>query len=116
MPAGGSKLVETGFTNRKETVMGLWWEWSTYNLPSGKTIDDVKNLVATNPYYGLPSLGYTGIAVAADVHGVKGGVIVAVTYLPMTGSNHWQVVSCNGDKTDLDQVVGQLGILHTDYF
>jgi hypothetical protein len=39
--------------------MGLWWEWSTYTLPSGKTIDDVKNLVATNTFYGLPSLGYT---------------------------------------------------------
>ncbi|HTV54441.1 MAG TPA: hypothetical protein VMI06_05950 [Terriglobia bacterium] len=58
--------------------MGLWWEWSKYTLPSGKTVDDVKNLVATNTSYGLPSLGYTDIKVAADVHGSKGGVIGAV--------------------------------------
>ncbi len=96
--------------------MGLWWEWSVYALPSGKTIDDVKNLVATNTFYGLPSLGYTGIKVAADVHGTKKGVIVAVTYLEMSGPNYWQVVSCAGEKTDLDAVIGQLGILHTDYF
>ncbi len=96
--------------------MGLWWEWSKYNLPSGKTIDDVKNLVATNAYYGLPSLGYTGIAVGADVHGSKGAVIVAVTYLQISGSEYWQVVSCAGDKSDLDELIGQLGILHADYF
>jgi len=51
--------------------MGLWWEWSRYTLPSGKTIDDVKNLIATNTSYGLPSLSYTDIKVAADVLGEK---------------------------------------------
>lgn len=96
--------------------MGLWWEWSKYNLPSGKTVDDVKNLVATNEFYGLPSLGYTGIKVAADVHGTNKDVIVAVVYLQIGGQDYWQVVSCAGDKTDLDEVVGQLGILHNDYF
>jgi len=96
--------------------MGLWWEWSKYTLPSGKTIDDVKNLVATNPYYGLPSLGYADIAVAADVHGVNKGIIVAVVYLSISGPDYWQVVSCAGDKTDLNELVAQLGILHTDYF
>jgi hypothetical protein len=96
--------------------MGLWWEWSTYALPSGKTVDDVKNLVATNTFYGLPSLGYTDIAVGSDVHGVKGGVIVAVVYLGIGGQNYWQVVSCCGDKSDLNVLVGQLGILHADYF
>jgi hypothetical protein len=91
--------------------MGLWWEWSRYNLPSGKTVDDVKNLVATNTSYGLPSLGYTDIAVGTDVHGTKGGVIVAVVSLGISGQEYWQVVSCAGNQTDLNDLVGQLGIL-----
>jgi len=96
--------------------MGLWWEWSKYTLPSGKTVDDVKNLVATNPYSGLPSLGYTGIAVGTDVHGSKGSVIVAVVYLGIGGSDYWQVLSTNGDRTDLNTLGEQLKILHRDYF
>jgi hypothetical protein len=96
--------------------MGLWWEWSKYSLPSGKTVDDVKNLVATNTFYGLPSLGYTGIEVAGDVHGTKTGVIVAVAYLQISGNEYWQVVNCAGDKTDLKVLIAQLKILHTDYF
>ena len=98
--------------------MGLWWEWSKYTLPSGKTVDDVKTLIATNTSYGLPSplLGYTDIEVGADVHGLKKGVIVAVAYLHISGQNYWQVVNCAGDKTDLSHLVDQLGILHTDYF
>jgi hypothetical protein len=96
--------------------MSFYWEWSIYNLPSGKTVDDVKNLVATNPDWGLPSLGYTGIKVGSDVHGEKGSIFVAVTYLPTSGSDYWQVVSCVGDKADLSSVVGNLGILHADYF
>ena len=96
--------------------MELWWEWSKYTLPSGKTVNDVLNLVATNVSYGLPSLGYGDIAVAADVHGQKKGVIVAVVYLQISGQDYWQVVSCAGDKTDLNELVGQLGILHADYF
>jgi len=98
--------------------MGFWWEWSKYTLPSGKTVDDVKTLVATNTSYGLPSplLGYTDIKVAADVHGVKTGVIAAIAYLHITGHDYWQVVSCVGDKTDLNELVSTLGILHTDYF
>lgn len=43
--------------------MGLWLEWSKYNLPTGKTVDDVKNLVATNVYL-WPSI--------ARVHGYRG--------------------------------------------
>ena len=98
--------------------MGLWWEWSKYTLPSGKTVDDVKTLVATNTSYGLPSplLGYTSIKVAADVQGVKKGVLAAVVYLQMSGQDYWQVVSCDGDKTDLNELVSTLKILHTDYF
>jgi hypothetical protein len=98
--------------------MGLWWEWSKYALPSGKTVDEVKDLVATNMFYGLPSplLGYTDIKVAADVQGVKKGVIAAVVYLHMSGQDYWQVVSCAGDKTDLNELVSTLGILHADYF
>ena len=96
--------------------MGLWWKWSKYTLPSGKTVDDVKNLIATNTSYGLPSLGYTDIEVAEDVHGLKKSVIVAVVYLQISGQDYWQVVNCAGDKTDLNQLVDQLGILHTDYF
>jgi hypothetical protein len=96
--------------------MGLWWEWSKYTLPSGKTVDDVKNLVATNTSYGLPSLSYTDIEVAADVLGKKKGVIVAVVYLDISGQDYWQVVNCAGEKMDLDALVDQLKILHTDYF
>jgi hypothetical protein len=76
----------------------------------------VKKLVATNACYGLPSLGYTGIVVAADAHGVKGSVIAAVTYLQISGPEYWQVVNCAGDKTDLNELVSQLGVLHNDYF
>lgn len=50
------------------------------------------------------------------MHGSKGSVIVAVTYLQIGGPDYWQVVSCAGNKTDLDELVGQLGILHNDYF
>ncbi len=96
--------------------MGLWWAWSKYTVPSGKTTDDVKTLIATNTFYGLPSLGYTEIKVAADVQGQKKGVIVAVTFLQISGQDNWQVVSCAGEKTDLDELLGQLGILHEDYF
>jgi hypothetical protein len=39
-----------------------------------------------------------------------------VTYLQIGGQQYWQVVSCAGDKSDLDAFVGQLGILHNDYF
>ena len=111
-------LVGTEIGKRKGIAMGFWWEWSKYTLPSGKTVDDVKNLVATNTYYGLPSslLGYTDIKVAADVHGVKGGVIAAVAYLHMNGQDYWQVVCSTGNKTDLNELVSTLGILHTDYF
>jgi len=96
--------------------MGLWWEWSRYTLPSGKTIDDVKNLIATNTSYGLPSLSYTDIKVVADVLGEKKGVVVAVVYLHISGQDYWQVVSCAGAKTDLNELLDQLKILHTDYF
>lgn len=96
--------------------MGLWWEWSNYTLPSGKTVDDVKNLVASNTSYGLPSIGYTDIQIAADVVGKKKGVIVAVAYLNRSGQDYWQVVNCAGEKTDLNVLVDQLAILHTDYF
>jgi hypothetical protein len=108
--------LASGCTNGKELAMGLWWEWSKYTLPSGKTVDDVKNLVATNAYYGLPSLGYTGIKVAADVQGKKGGVNVFVAYLHMSGQDYWQVLNCDGSKTDLDEILAQLKILHNDYF
>ena len=80
--------------------MGLWWEWSKYTLTSGKTVDDVKNLVVTNTSYGLPSplLGYTDIKVVADVQGVKKGVIAAVVYLQISGQDYWQVVAAVGPK------------------
>jgi hypothetical protein len=96
--------------------MGLWWEWKKYTLPSGKTVNDVKNEVATNAYYGLPSLGYTAKVQAADVIGQKTGVMVAVAYLQISGQDYWEVVSCCGDQTDRNEVVSQLGILHADYF
>jgi hypothetical protein len=96
--------------------MGLFWTAKKYNLPSVKTVDDVKNLVATNAYYGLPSLGYTATVQPGDVAGVKGSVIIAVAYLGITGSEYWELVTTNGDKTDLSAVVDQLAILHRDYF
>jgi hypothetical protein len=108
-------LVGTGITNGKEIEMGLWWEWSKYTLPSGKTVDDV-NLVATKAFYGLSSLGYTDIKAAADVHGSKGGVIVGVVYPQISSQDYRQVVSCAGEEAYLNEVVGQFGILHTDYF
>ena len=48
--------------------MGLWWHWDKYKLPSGKTIHDVLNLIATNPPDNLTGLGYIAVATASDVH------------------------------------------------
>jgi hypothetical protein len=69
--------------------MGLWWEWQKYKLPSGKMVDDVKNLVADNTQWGLPSLGYTHIKVHAGVLGEKKGVTAAVAYLHIGGQEYW---------------------------
>lgn len=96
--------------------MGLWWQSTKYTLPSGKTIDEVKNEVATNAYYSLRSLGYTTTVQPGDVTGEKTGVIVLVGYLQISGSDYWEVVICSGSQTDRNTVVSTLGILHTDYF
>jgi len=94
--------------------MALWWEWSKYTLPSGKKIDDLKKAIADDTTNGLPSLGYTDIKVAGDeVHGQTKGDIIAVVYLPISGQDFWQVVSCagSGPKEKVTTFLNALGIL-----
>jgi hypothetical protein len=77
----------------------LWWSWNQYNLsPAAGDIGAVMSSIAS----GLPSLGYTGIEQGADVHGLKGDFLLAVTYLPISGSNFWQVVVAGGDGAVAD--------------
>jgi hypothetical protein len=75
-------------------MASLWWDWSEYTLSqAAQDIGDVKQAIAQ----GLPRLGYSGVALAADVHGVKGDFIVAVVYLLIGGRNFWQVIACGGN-------------------
>jgi hypothetical protein len=77
----------------------LWWNWSQYTLsPAAGDIGEVYEGIAQ----GLITLGYTGVQQAADVHGVKGDFIIAVTYLPISGQNFWQVMACGGDGAEAE--------------
>ena len=72
----------------------LWWTSTHYTLSSAlQNVGELKQVIGQK----LPSLGYTGVQVAGDVHGFKGQFLLAVQYLPIGGSNFWQVVAAGGD-------------------
>jgi hypothetical protein len=99
--------------------MDYRWEWTTCNIGTG-TVAKVYNQIATDPVYGLPALGYTGIEVGSDVHGWKGKVIVVALLLPISGSDYWLIVSCAGDTADAQSnangLMSQIKIILNDYF
>lgn len=80
------------------------------------------NQIATNPTYGFPSLGWTGIKVASDVHAWNGKLIIVVVLLPISGSEYWLIVSSAGDGTEDDAkaniniATSQIKTILNDYF
>ena len=75
----------------------LWWSWSQYTLSeASEDIGEVIQAIAQE----LPSLRYTGVQLAEDLHGFKGAFLLAVVYLYIGGRNFWQVAACrvNGAK------------------
>ncbi len=77
----------------------LWWRWSQYTLsPANEDIGEVMNAIAQ----GLPNLGYSGVQVAADVHGSKGDFLLAVLYLYIGERKFWQIVACGGDGSQAE--------------
>lgn len=75
-------------------MASLWWRSSQYTLSeANEDIGEVYGAIAN----GLPSLGYTGVQHAGDVHGFKGHFVLAVQYLYIGNRNFWQVVACGGD-------------------
>ena len=72
----------------------LWWNWTHYTVsPAAGNIGTVKEVIANK----LPTLGYAAVGNAADVHGLKGDFLLAIAYLPISGSTFWQVIACGGN-------------------
>jgi len=101
--------------------MVYYWEWTKVSLGTG-TVGEAYNQIATNPTYGFPSLGWTGIHVATDVYAWNGKLIIVVLLLPISGSEYWLIVSSAGDGTEDDAKAniniasGQMKIILNDYF
>ena len=101
--------------------MVYYWEWSRVSLGTG-TVAEAYNQIATNPTYGFPSAGWTGIEVASDVHAWNGKLIIVVLLLPISGSDYWLIVSSAGDGTEeqakdnINVAVNQIKIILNDYF
>jgi hypothetical protein len=101
--------------------MVYYWEWSRVSLGTG-TVAEAYNQIATNPTYGFPSVGWTGIEVASDVHAWNGKLIIVVLLLPISGSDYWLIVSSAGDGTEeqakdnINVAVNQIKIILNDYF
>jgi hypothetical protein len=76
------------------TMAALWWDWSRYTLSAAAgDIGEVYAAIAQQ----LPGLGYAGVQVAEDVHGLKGDFLLAVVYLYISDRSFWQVVACGGN-------------------
>ena len=101
--------------------MVYYWEWTRVSLGTG-TVAEAYNQIATNPTYGFPSAGWTGIEVASDVHAWNGKLIIVVLLLPISGSDYWLIVSSAGDGTEeqakdnINVAVNQIKIILNDYF
>jgi hypothetical protein len=98
----------------------LHWEWSKHTFSVSVKLDDVYAKIASDPSYGLATLGYTGIKYGTDLHALKGDFIIAVVYLQVSGKEFWRVVTCAGDGTladaDINVVLGNIKILEQNYF
>ncbi len=83
-------------------MAGLWWNWKEFELsPAAEGIGEMLEGIAGE----LERAGYTGVAVAEDVHGFKEDFMVAVVYLSISGSNFWQVIAVvDGPETEIQQV------------
>jgi len=78
-------------------MASLWWTFSQYTLSeANEDIGEVYGAIAQ----GLPTLGYTGVQRAEDVHGFKGDFILAVVYLYIGGRNFWQGIACGGSGSE----------------
>ncbi len=101
--------------------MVYYWEWTQVSLGTG-TVGEAYNQIATNTSYGFPSLGWTGIKVASDVHAWNGKLIIVVVLLPISGSEYWLIVSSAGDGTEDDAKANiniassQIKIILNDHF
>ena len=99
-----------------------FWNWSKHTFSMKVTIDDVYSRIATDPTWGLETLGYSGIKYGSDLHATIGDFIIAVVYLGISGNEFWRIVSCAGNgseadcKTYVNGVLGNIKILETDYF
>ena len=81
--------------------MVLFWQTHTCNITSGDPTP-VLNSIATDPTYGLPALGCTGIKHDGEsAGGWTGKYRITVLLLPC-GGNFWFVLVCAGDGTDAD--------------
>jgi hypothetical protein len=100
----------------------LHWEWSKHTFSVSVKLDDVYAKIASDPYLGLATLGYTGIKYGTDLHADKGDFFIAVVYLQVSGKEFWRVVTCAGNgtladaKTDINVVLGNIKILEENYF
>ncbi len=80
----------------------LWWDWKQFELSeAAEDIGEMLGGVAS----GLKGAGYTGVAVAEDVHGFKADYMVAVVYLFIAGRSFWQVIAVvDGPEAEIKQV------------
>jgi hypothetical protein len=71
----------------------LYWDWRHFDKPAAaEGVDEVLAAIAEK----LPGLGYTNVAVAQDVHGYKGELLLAATFLHINASSYWQVIAVGG--------------------
>jgi hypothetical protein len=80
----------------------LWWNWKQFELTEAADgIGEMLEGIAS----GLERAGYTGVAVAEDVHGFKADFMVAVVYLFISGRNFWQVIAVvDGPESEIQEV------------
>jgi hypothetical protein len=74
-------------------MSALYWDWRHFDKPAAaEGVDDVLAAIAKE----LPGLGYTKVAVAQDVHGFKGELLLAATFLHINATSYWQVIAVGG--------------------
>ena len=87
--------------------MAFFWNWHACNITSGG-VTTVYNGIATDPTWGLPSLGCTGIKNdGSSAGGHTGKLWIGVLLLPSnfsypSGNGYWLIVACGGGGTDAD--------------
>jgi hypothetical protein len=85
---------------------GLWWNWKQFELSAAA--DDIGQMLQGIGAE-LRRAGYTGVAVAEDVHGFKENFMVAVLYLEISDRNFWQVIAViDGPESVIQQVQEQV--------